>query len=320
MAFRPSRWIRGARALLRFGRPIGLALSAEVSVRGSFEFGKRVSIGARSLLQVPEGTHLELGEGVYIGRDVEITPATGISIGRFTSFQDRCVVLGEVSVGANCLFAPNVFVSSGTHRFSERPAELIKDQDLLVADPAYVPKEPRHLPIDIGEDCWVGANAVVMRGVTIGRGCIIGANAVVTADVAPYSIVAGAPARPIGKRLEFRPPALINADDPEHLPYFYRGFCQRMADRGARPGVLRARGAFAVDVERTRARTLRIGLAGDASGTLRFAAQQQRFGVGNQELRFELAGIAAAGPLCFEARDEAGRPAVVAIRHVGAEA
>lgn len=54
--------------------------------------------------------------------------------------------------------------------------------------------------IVIGNDVWIGYEAVIMQGVTIGDGATIGTRAVVTKDVPPYSIVGGVPARPIRKR------------------------------------------------------------------------------------------------------------------------
>jgi virginiamycin A acetyltransferase len=54
--------------------------------------------------------------------------------------------------------------------------------------------------IIIGNDVWIGYDAVIMAGVTIGDGAIIGTRAVVTKDVAPYSIVGGVPAHEIRKR------------------------------------------------------------------------------------------------------------------------
>lgn len=54
--------------------------------------------------------------------------------------------------------------------------------------------------IVIGNDVWIGYEAVVLSGVTIGDGAIIGARAVVTKDIAPYTIVAGIPAKPVRKR------------------------------------------------------------------------------------------------------------------------
>ena len=54
--------------------------------------------------------------------------------------------------------------------------------------------------IAIGNDVWIGYEAVILAGVTIGDGAIIGTRAVVTKDVPPYTIVGGVPAKPIRKR------------------------------------------------------------------------------------------------------------------------
>lgn len=56
--------------------------------------------------------------------------------------------------------------------------------------------------IVIGNDVWIGFEALIMPGVTIGDGAIIGARAVVTKDVEPYAIVGGVPAKPIKKRFD----------------------------------------------------------------------------------------------------------------------
>lgn len=54
----------------------------------------------------------------------------------------------------------------------------------------------------IGNDVWIGQNATIMAGVTVGDGAIIGANSVLASDVAPYTIVAGNPAKPVRKRFD----------------------------------------------------------------------------------------------------------------------
>ena len=56
--------------------------------------------------------------------------------------------------------------------------------------------------IVVGNDVWIGFEAVILSGVTIGDGAIIGARAVVTRDVPPYTIVGGVPAKPIRKRFD----------------------------------------------------------------------------------------------------------------------
>jgi len=66
--------------------------------------------------------------------------------------------------------------------------------------------------VTIGNDVWIGANALVMDGVALGHGAIVGAGAVVTKDVEPYCIVAGVPARTIRKRLsDYEVAALLKA-------------------------------------------------------------------------------------------------------------
>lgn len=59
-----------------------------------------------------------------------------------------------------------------------------------------------YAPVDIGDRCFVGSHAVILKGVTIGDCCVIGAGAVVTTDVPSHTVVAGVPAKVIG-RVEF---------------------------------------------------------------------------------------------------------------------
>ncbi|MGK2947052.1 MAG: CatB-related O-acetyltransferase [Acidimicrobiales bacterium] len=54
--------------------------------------------------------------------------------------------------------------------------------------------------VEIGSDCWLASEAMVLSGVTIGDGAVVGARAVVTSDVRPYAIVAGNPAREVRRR------------------------------------------------------------------------------------------------------------------------
>ena len=63
--------------------------------------------------------------------------------------------------------------------------------------------------IIIGNDVWIGYEAVILSGVTIGDGAVIGTRAVVTRDVPPYTIVGGVPARPIRKRFDDRTIAVL---------------------------------------------------------------------------------------------------------------
>lgn len=57
------------------------------------------------------------------------------------------------------------------------------------------------LPIIVQRNVWIGARAIVLKGVTIGEGSIVAAGSLVLSDVAPYSVVAGVPARLVRSRL-----------------------------------------------------------------------------------------------------------------------
>jgi acetyltransferase-like isoleucine patch superfamily enzyme len=120
-------------------------------------------------------------------------------IGAGTTIQRRSTINGNVTIGIECLLAPNVFISSGTHPFRLVPQMPIREQERLVASGA-LQFEGADKPVVIEDDCWLGANVVINPGVTVGRGCIVGANSVVTKNVAPYTVVAGVPAKKIGER------------------------------------------------------------------------------------------------------------------------
>lgn len=67
---------------------------------------------------------------------------------------------------------------------------------------AYKANWPNKGDTVIGDDVWIGHQAIILPAVTIGAGAIIGAGSVVTKDVPPYTIVAGNPAKPIRKRFD----------------------------------------------------------------------------------------------------------------------
>ncbi|MFB6174029.1 MAG: DapH/DapD/GlmU-related protein [Halobacteriales archaeon] len=68
-------------------------------------------------------------------------------------------------------------------------------------------------PVEVGHDVWIGHGATVLPGVTLGNGAAVGAGAVVTGDVAPYTVVAGVPAEPIGRRFDPETAARVEATE-----------------------------------------------------------------------------------------------------------
>lgn len=125
----------------------------------------------------------------FIFSGVFLQHSYGIEIGRNFNANRGVHMYGRggIKIGDYVLIGPNVIITSSQHRYD------IKGTPILFQ--GHEKKE-----IVIGNDVWIGANAVILPGVTIGEGTIIGAGAVVTSDTEPYSIVGGVPARKIGER------------------------------------------------------------------------------------------------------------------------
>ncbi|MCM1032293.1 MAG: sugar O-acetyltransferase [Odoribacter sp.] len=102
----------------------------------------------------------------------------------FVNFGLTVLDEAKVTIGSNVFIGPNVSIYTACH-----PLEAgERRRGIEWAE-----------PVTIGNDVWIGGNAVILPGVTIGDGCVIGAGAVVTRSVDPYTLAAGNPARPIRK-------------------------------------------------------------------------------------------------------------------------
>jgi acetyltransferase-like isoleucine patch superfamily enzyme len=147
---------------------------------------------------------------------------SAVTIGTHTLFMGEVLIVrtgGQVQIGEWCFVGPQariwalqsieigdrVFVSHGVHIFdnnshsrsaNERHARF---KELQQEGRHRTPEAVASKPVQIGDDVWIGFNAVILKGVTIGRGAVVAAGCVVTKDVAPYTIVAGNPARVVGE-------------------------------------------------------------------------------------------------------------------------
>jgi acetyltransferase-like isoleucine patch superfamily enzyme len=210
-------------------RGVFVAHGGSLIVEGQFVHGCRLRIGNGARVIVPKADSLRFGDDCWIASHVEMNAGGVMQFGDRVTVQRNTTLNGNISVGAGCLFAPNVFASSGEHQFRLVPWITIRDQELLAEQQNA--GQNRSARIDIGEDCWIGTNSVILAGVTLGRGAIVGAGAIVRRDVEPYEIVAGAPARRIATRFEFRPPVKVEVAAEMQIPYLYSGFQQWRAGR-----------------------------------------------------------------------------------------
>ena len=133
---------------------------------------------------------------VNVGQDVVFYPRISIrGRGRLT-IGDGCSINGGVIFGLTCdltlgshvMIADNVSFRTADHEYSDLSVPMMAQGE-------------RPLPIVVGDDVWIGANATILRGVVVGRGAIIAAHAVVVKNVQPFEIVGGIPAKKIGNRL-----------------------------------------------------------------------------------------------------------------------
>ena len=161
---------------------------ARISLRRCNEVGPLTR--ARGRMMVSNQGKIRLGRSVNLnGRVVPVELSAGkdgvIEIGDFGQINHGTCIVAEKSViiGKNC----------GIGSYS-----IIMDTDFHMA--SDFKKRPEPAPVTIGDDVWLATRVTVLKGVTIGNGAVVSAGSVVVADVPPYTMVGGVPARII-KRL-----------------------------------------------------------------------------------------------------------------------
>lgn len=110
----------------------------------------------------------------------------------------------EVHIGDNCNFGPNVTIVTPMHPMLPDERKAILCADGVTRRMCWAK------PVNIGSDCWFGANVTVCPGVNIGNNCVIGAGSVVTHDIPDGCFAAGVPCRVIRE--------LSEADSMVNLP------------------------------------------------------------------------------------------------------
>jgi maltose O-acetyltransferase len=147
--------------------------------KSAIKIGKQSHIRGE-LLVFPHGGIIQVGETCYVGRDTHIWSSASIAIG------NRVLISHGVNIHDN-----------NSHSHSAALRHIHFKTIFSTGHPAIL-DDVASASVVIEDDVWIGFNSTILKGVRIGRGAIVGAASVVTKDIAPYTIVAGNPARVIG--------------------------------------------------------------------------------------------------------------------------
>jgi acetyltransferase-like isoleucine patch superfamily enzyme len=149
--------------------------------------GKHSVIHRSARMDTPPYRIFSLGDYSVIESFACINNAVGdVMIGNHTRIGLHNTIIGPVEIGSHVNLAQGITVTALNHNFDDTEKRI--DEQGVSTN-----------PVTIEDDVWIGANAVILPGVTIGNHCVVAAGAVVTKDVPPHSLVAGVPAKVIKK-------------------------------------------------------------------------------------------------------------------------
>lgn len=160
---------------------------------------------------------LTLSKYNYIANNVKVS---NVSLGSY-SYIGEGSTLSNVIIGRFTSIGPGVKIGLGRH-----PIDFPLTHPKYYSNSRHFGKAfnikndfKEHLVTEVGDDVWIGANALVLSGVVIARGAIIAAGAIVTKDVPPNVIVAGVPARIIRERKvdELKSKHIMDAIEKKHI-------------------------------------------------------------------------------------------------------
>ena len=147
--------------------------------------GKGATIRKRTRIDLFPYNRFYLGEQSTIEDFCTLNNGVGeIQVGNNTRIGIGSVLIGPVSIGSDVRLAQNVVVSGLNHNYEELNVPI--SEQGVTTEQVY-----------IGDETWIGANAVILPGVFIGKHCVIAAGSVVTKSIPSNSVAAGNPARVI---------------------------------------------------------------------------------------------------------------------------
>ena len=147
--------------------------------------GKHSVVYRSARMDTPPYRKFWLGDYSVVEANACINNAMGdVIIGDHTRIGLHNTIIGPVTIGSHVNLAQGITVTALNHNFDDTERRT-DEQGVSVTQ------------VTIGDDCWIGANAVILPGVTVGSHSVIAAGAIVTKDVPPQSLAAGVPAKVI---------------------------------------------------------------------------------------------------------------------------
>ena len=147
--------------------------------------GRHAIIHHSVRMDTPPYRKFWLGDYSVVESFACINNAVGdVIIGNHTRIGLHNTIIGPVTIGSHVNLAQGITITALNHNFD--------DSEKRIDQQGVTTKE-----VVLEDDIWVGANAVILPGVTIGNHAVVAAGAIVTKDVPPHSLVAGVPAKVI---------------------------------------------------------------------------------------------------------------------------
>lgn len=126
--------------------------------------------------------NIESGADFLFGETISIGDRSGIGV--------QAWIRADLTIGCDVMMGPQVMIYGRYHNFDRTDIPMnmqgIGDNEKVIID----------------DDVWIGARAIILKGVRINKGAVIAAGSIVTKDVPPYAVVAGNPAQFIKSRLQ----------------------------------------------------------------------------------------------------------------------
>lgn len=130
----------------------------KIIYRNHVKFGKKVTFRCGFSLMIEKGAYVKIGDGCFFNKFCSIN------------------AMENIEIGNNCLLGENVKIYDHNHVFK------IKEKDIKK-------QGFKHEKIVIGDNCWIGTNAVILKGVTIGENTVVGAGVVLNQNINKNCIV-----------------------------------------------------------------------------------------------------------------------------------